>query len=411
MGVALGVEGAFFPLDEELGLAHVALTPWAHRSLLLLSAWMPFAVAAHQLELLSGISISRESARRVSEEGGANLESWQNEQAKPEQRANTDEVPARLVMATDGAMVPLLKGEWGEVKTVAVGKLKERKKGQGAQYSDISYFSRLADSQTFGDLASYEIRRRGVDRCLHVAAVQDGADWIQGFIQGHRQDALRILDFPHAAQYVSELGHLASEAGTLLPKDWLENILHELKEEGASSVLCKLQALCGSQASSLMREKLAYLSKRETLMHYPEYQAAGWPIGSGMVESANKLVVEARLKGSGMHWHRRNVNPMLALRTTVCSDRWKEGWKVVQTGEHQRRNERKRMRREASFARAQDRFLHILFSFPLHLLLDFFSSPPLSPKVKPKGRTESQKRWGRQTFSRRVLQEGSSAKK
>jgi hypothetical protein len=49
-----------------------------------------------------------------------------------------------------------------------------------------------------------------------------------------------------------------------------------------------------------MQEKLAYLHKREAHMHYPSYQEAGWPIGSGSVESANKLVVEARLKGAGM---------------------------------------------------------------------------------------------------------------
>ena len=49
-----------------------------------------------------------------------------------------------------------------------------------------------------------------------------------------------------------------------------------------------------------MQEKLAYLQKRETHMQYPTYQQAGWPIGSGSVESANKVVVEARLKGAGM---------------------------------------------------------------------------------------------------------------
>jgi hypothetical protein len=41
--------------------------------------------------------------------------------------------------------------------------------------------------------------------------------------------------------------------------------------------------------------ELAYLEKREAHMQYPTYQETGWPIGSGMVESANKLVVEARL--------------------------------------------------------------------------------------------------------------------
>src|SRR5213080_123181 len=59
-------------------------------------------------------------------------------------------------------------------------------------------------------------------------------------------------------------------------------------------------------------------------MQYPTFQAQGWPIGSGMVESANKVVVEARLKGAGMHWSRASVNPRLALRNAVCNDRCAE---------------------------------------------------------------------------------------
>ena len=44
-----------------------------------------------------------------------------------------------------------------------------------------------------------------------------------------------------------------------------------------------------------MQKKLTYLQKREAQTQYPSYEAAGWPIGSGSVESANKLVVEAHL--------------------------------------------------------------------------------------------------------------------
>ncbi len=54
----------------------------------------------------------------------------------------------------------------------------------------------------------------------------------------------------------------------------------------------------------------------------PPFRAEGWPIGSGMVESANKLVVEDRPKGAGMHWADVNVNPLLALRNAVANNRW-----------------------------------------------------------------------------------------
>jgi hypothetical protein len=84
-------------------------------------------------------------------------------------------------------------------------------------------------------------------------------------------------------------------------------------------------------------EPLNYLRKREPLLRYPHFLQAGWPIGSGIVESANKLVVEARLKGSGMHWHPSQVNPMLALRNIVCNNRWDETWPTIIAGLRQTR--------------------------------------------------------------------------
>ena len=33
----------------------------------------------------------------------------------------------------------------------------------------------------------------------------DGADWLQTFVEIHRRDAVRILDFPHAAEHLSKL--------------------------------------------------------------------------------------------------------------------------------------------------------------------------------------------------------------
>ena len=61
-----------------------------------------------------------------------------------------------------------------------------------------------------------------------------------------------------------------------------------------------------------------------------------------MVESANKLVVEARLKGAGMHGARANVNPMVALRAMACSDRWTSYWPLIWADlRHQRAAQRR----------------------------------------------------------------------
>jgi hypothetical protein len=89
-------------------------------------------------------------------------------------------------------------------------------------------------------------------------------------------------------------------AGGRLPARWLDGVLHRLKHQGPHRVLTHLSWVATRYPSPGVQEKLASLQKREAHMQYPTYQAAGWPIGSGSVESATKGVVEARLKGAGM---------------------------------------------------------------------------------------------------------------
>ena len=109
-------------------------------------------------------------------------------------------------------------------------------------------------------------------------------------------------------------------------------------------------------------------------MQYPDYQRQGWPIGSGMVESANKVVVQARLKGAGMHWAPAHVNPMLALRTAVSNERWDEAWRDTV---HEQRTQLSTQRRQVATTR-----FHSLLSSLGGLLIQF--RPPIpKPALKP----------------------------
>jgi hypothetical protein len=190
------------------------------------------------------------------------------------------------------------------------------------------------------------LHRRGLEHSAQVAAVMDGADWQQGFVDYHRPDALRILDFPHAAQRITGVGQALFGEGTDACHQWIEPRLHQLKHDGPDLLLAELRLLQTQHPHiSLLQENLAYLEKRVTHMQYPRFQEQGWPIGSGCVESANKLVVEARLKGSGMHWKRANVDPMLSLRNLVCSDRWNEDWpRIASRLRHQVTDRRMKLR-------------------------------------------------------------------
>ena len=156
----------------------------------------------------------------------------------------------------------------------------------------------------------------------------------------------------HAVEYINEIGQAVQAAGGRLPARWLEGVLHRLKHQGPHRVLSHLSWLAARSPSPTLEGKLAYLQKREAHMQYPTYQAAGWPIGSGSVESANKVVVEARLKGAGMRWEGQNVNPMLVLRNAVCNRRWHETWTTARAQRRALGTQRRRERSQQRLVRA-----------------------------------------------------------
>ena len=414
MAPAPTVGAGFFPLDEELGLDSSGLTPHAHECLVRLCAWMPFAQAAELLHALLGVQVSASTARRLCLHAGQAAEAVQEEQARPEGCARfplPQEEPAeRLVMSCDGGLVPLRHGQWAEVKMLVIGEVeppesKSQEQAKTARTSAHSYFARLSDAASFADAGSCEIKRRGIERAKEVA-VQDGAEWLHPFVDGHRHDAVRILDFAHAAGYVGAVAEQAKQSGVHLPARWLDGLLHHLKHNGPERVLTHLQRLVPRLPLPALADAVRYFSKRLPQMQYPQFQADGWPIGSGMVESANKVVMQARLKGAGMHGESANVNPMLALRCAIASDRWAEMWKQQEQYQRQARRARRELRvRERRALR-----LHRLRLFLLRLWL-LRPKPQEPPPPTPKGRTEGQKRWGRQTFSRRAICEGRYANK
>jgi len=338
----------FFPLDEELGLLPGVLTPHGHECLVRLAGWVPFEKAAEMFGDFMGIDVSKGLSQRYAEAAGAEYEQMQAEAvAQLEQEVPTVEQSAeRLQVSADGAMVPLLHGVWAEVKTLVIGAVNAKAGKEGEQIvqtSHLSYFSRKASAEQFQRLALVEMYRRGVEKAREVAAIMDGAEWLQGFTDYHCPQATRILDFPHAAEHLNQIGEYLHGEHTPESHAWLSERLHRLKHAGPNELLAEFEGLQTQHPEvPAIVGNVAYLLKRKSQLQYPTFQAQGWPIGSGIVESGNKVVVEARLKGAGMHWHETHVNPMLTLRNILCSDRWKEEWPQIEA----RLRQQTRLRRQ-----------------------------------------------------------------
>jgi hypothetical protein len=252
---------------------------------------------------------------------------------------------SKMQLSVDGAFVAVVGEGWREVKTMVIGNIQPPVLERGelsVPTTELSYFSRLAEAESFSEQSLSEVQRRGLLEAEVVCAVNDGAEWIQSLVDYHCPKAVRILDFPHAAHYLAEAGKAIYGEATPPFEAWFKTTCQDLKTKGSPTVLAQLNSFLTlleergeTTTSKSVHPSLEYLTKRQSMLDYGYFRAQGYPIGSGCVESANKIVLEARLKGTGMRWAAHHINPMLALRNIACNDRWSEAY--TQFTQHQKR--------------------------------------------------------------------------
>lgn len=234
-----------FPLDEELALLPGSYSPFVHESLVRLGTWLPFEQVPEGLAHFTQVRSSRETARRLTEAAGAALVAAETVAVEQLERTwPTPAVPAeRHQVSVDGTMVPLVHGEWAEVKTLAIGRVGAADAAGVVHTTAWSYFCRLTDAETFRRLAWVETQRRGITLAPDTCALGAGAEWCQGFYDWHCPDARRILDFGHAAEYVSAAGRSVWASAEAALTAWRDQQLTELKTGDPDRVLAALRAL------------------------------------------------------------------------------------------------------------------------------------------------------------------------
>src|SRR5437763_3927892 len=174
-----------------------------------LATWMPYESARELLQDLMGIQVSKATARRATlQTGVAALAVCEVQEERLKREVPPAPVGAdKQALSADGAFVHLVGGEWAEVKTLVMGEVTCNKRGEVVT-QHLSTFSRLAEAERFAEAALVETHRRGLEQAAEVCAVQDGAVWLQGLVDYQRADGVRILDLPHAADYVNAIGQV-----------------------------------------------------------------------------------------------------------------------------------------------------------------------------------------------------------
>lgn len=281
------MEPGFSPRDEEWRLGASPYPEPGQSWMLRVGIQAAFGKAATLLEALTGLTISERTIQRWTEQVGAEaMQMLEADQAHLHQvLPESTRCPEQCA---DGAMVPLVHGVYAEMKLRVVGT--PHLYDEEVQLEDQTDVARITDAATFTDRCYPEWHRRGDDGAPHVAVVSDGAEWMQHLIEAYRPDAVRMLDAMPACQHLSTIGQLLFPNEAAVAERWYQRPRDRLLKGQRDLVLARLHRY------PAIAEEVAYLDKRADMRLYALRRAAGWPMGSGSAESANRHLMQARLQ-------------------------------------------------------------------------------------------------------------------
>ncbi len=351
---AAGEDFSICPMELRAGIVEGYWTPWAA----MLAVWAVAHLTAAEAEELfgrvGGMTPSRSGLDRLPRAVNLRWED-QRETFEREIRAveSVPEEAATVAISLDGIMVPMKDGK--RLAKLARARANGKKTGEPNGYREascgtITFYDkdgerletrsvgRMPESRkaTLKAMLAAELKAVLADRPdLVVVGVADGAkdNWtyLGALLAGIMVVAL-VLDFFHAAEHLKKAMDHAHGKGTVKAEAEYQRLRLLLRdaEDGVTKVI---NALAYQVRKHPRREKLAkelrYFRANRKRMDYARLKARNLPIGSGVVEAANKTLVTVRMKRAGARWSIEGGQAVLTFRALSKSDRFDRAWELL----------------------------------------------------------------------------------
>lgn len=340
--------GQIAPLDDELGLEPHQRTSFELKHLACVCAvFLPFETAALFVKRFTGVHASpsavwgwvQDFGQRAMKRLAHQLEQLDNGQL-PDVEPLDDETSALpLIIGGDGVMVPFRpeggspqgRTRWREVKVAVLARLGRHTTRNGQEVARLKHrrlVAVLGDIDALSPRLWLEALRQDVLNARLVAWLSDGG---RGFWRLYRERfatlATGILDFYHAAQNLWKGAAAWLDGRTTQAHTWFAKARHQLRHDQADVIFAdiasalELEGLPTSAREALTR-LYTYLDKHRDHINYEQFEALGLPLGSGLVESACKWLIQQRFKGVGMRWGEEGFNHLLHLRLDWVNGRF-----------------------------------------------------------------------------------------
>ena len=173
------------------------------------------------------------------------------------------------------------------------------------------------------------LQSQNPDLKLVVTADGEKSNWT--FSETLNPD-VEVLDFWHAIEKLHVAAEAAFGSDEKARKKWFKakRLILRRDPDGVGKVIDALRYLLRKgRGSEEIRKVLGYFRNNHSRMNYYHLAEEGYPIGSGEVEAANKMLVTHRLKRSGQRWGRDGGQGVLAFRALLKSDRFNRAWAMV----------------------------------------------------------------------------------
>ena len=164
--------------------------------------------------------------------------------------------------------------------------------------------------------------RNGYGQFTETVVLGDGASWIRNMVEELFPDAQQILDYFHLCENVHTFAKALfnMDASKYIP--WAKRICTLLKASQHKLVLHELESMKNQKSNDCSVNLFGYISNNIKNIDYAEYEKKKYFIGSGAIESGNKLILQDRLKRAGMRWNIATAQAMLTLKTKAESNIW-----------------------------------------------------------------------------------------
>jgi hypothetical protein len=172
-------------------------------------------------------------------------------------------------------------------------------------------------------------------------ALTDGAAPLQEQMQAQLPEYTLVLDIIHATEYLWDSATALVGETSPARTPWVREHLEAILMGQTAQVITALEREVQQQGRTVtqvatLQTTIGYYQRNGAYMHYADYLARGWPIGTGVVEGACGHLVKDRMEQAGMRWTKAGAQAMLDLRAVRLTGDWDAYWAFHREKEHER---------------------------------------------------------------------------